>query len=220
MAKEEKRREEHEARMREQDALSARLQEETLQRQKELDRLKKDMDVPDTQEVSHAAGIADQSSPSTEAPPPYDPSRYDGSSNDSDDDVGCSTFNDQFDEALEAEPTFREENILPLDPEADFEVELQRILKRERSGTPLTKTKPELEQEGLKPTTESSLWASSSQLTLFRATATKIADDYLKSTGAKFSKFKIPVSSIKDYGAYKQGRQDSRKIDVKRRRIE
>lgn len=255
MAKEDKRREEREARKREQDTLSARLKEEELHRQKELDRLKNDMDVPDAQEVSCTAGIADHSSPSTEAPPPYDCSHHDGSSSDSDDDVGCPTFNDQFDEALEAEPTFREENTLPLDPEADFEVELQRILKRERSGTPLTKIKlepssprskledikPKLEEikpklEGVKPkleaevkpkledednpSTESSLWASASQLTLFRATASKIAEEYLKSTGTKLAKSRAPVSSVRDYGAYEQGRQDSRKIDVKRRRIE
>jgi hypothetical protein len=222
------------------------------------------MDVPDAQEISYTAGIADHSSPSTEAPPPYDCSHHDRSSSDSDDDVGCPTFNDQFNEALEAEPTFREDNTLPLDPEADFEVELQRILKRERSGTPLTKIKPEpssprskledtklkLEEvkpkleEGVKPeleteakpkfeqevkpkledddkpSTESSLWASASQLTLFRTTASKIADEYLKSTGTKLTKSRAPVSSIRDYDAYEQGRQDSRKIDVKRRRIE
>jgi hypothetical protein len=146
-----------------------------------------------------------------------------------------------------------------LDPEADFEVELQRILKRERPCESLTRIKPEpsspqpkleeaadtkpkleeikkkleeevkpkLEQEVEpklededKPSTESSLWASASQLTLFRATAKKIAEEYLKSTGTKLAKARARVSSVRDYGAYEQGRKDSRKIDVKRRRIE
>jgi hypothetical protein len=259
MAKEEKRREEGEARKREQDTLSARLKEEELQRQKELDRLNNDVGMPDEQRVSHATGIADYTSTSIEAPPDYDISHHDGSSSDSDDDTGRPTFNDQFDEAVEAEPTFREEeDALPLDPEADFEVELQRILKREGSCTPVTTIKPEPsspqstpeEAAGIKPKleevkpkleevkskfeqevkpkleeeddpcTETSLWTSASQLTLFRATANKIAEEYLKSTGEKLGKGRARVSSVRDYGAYEQGRKDSRKIDVKRRRIE
>jgi polyhydroxyalkanoate synthesis regulator phasin len=108
MAKEDKRREEREARKREQDTLSARLKEEELQRQKELDRLNNDVGMPDEPRVAYAAGIADNGLTSIEAPPNHDFPHHDGSSSDSDDDMGCPTFNDQFDEAEEAEPTFRE----------------------------------------------------------------------------------------------------------------
>jgi len=68
--------------------------------------------------------------------------------------------------------------------------------------------------------TANSIWASASQLILFRATATKIAEEYLKSTDTKLRKGRVRVSSIRDYGAYEQAIKCSRKIDVKRRRIE
>jgi len=103
----------------------------------------------------------------------------------------------------------------------DFEAELQRILKRERSSSPLAKiksedttsqpkvegdlsglldVKPKLEDD--EPPTENSLWASASQLTLFRATAKKIAEEYLKSTKTKLMAGRARVSSVRDYGAY------------------
>jgi hypothetical protein len=132
MAKEEKRREEHEARQREEEALSARLKEEQSERQKELDRLNNDVGMRGTQEVCYVAETADEGFTPINANPSYDFAGHDDSSSDTDDDIARQTFNDQFVEAMEAEPTFREENTALLNPKADFEVELQRILKQER----------------------------------------------------------------------------------------
>jgi hypothetical protein len=238
-AREEKRQEEREAKKREQETLSARLQQEQLERQKELDRLHADVGIAETQKAPYAVHVSDedvlQPGPTINENTPG----YDHSFSDSGDEVEHDIFHNEAGEEAEAQPTFKVEQTVPLDPEADFEAELQRILKRERSSSPLAKiksedttsqpkvegglsglldVKPKLEDD--EPPTENSLWASASQLTLFRATAQKIAEEYIKSTKTKLTAGRARVSSVRDYEAYEQGRKDSRKIDVKRRRIE
>lgn len=237
MAKGDKKQEVLEAKRREQEILSERVKQEQLERQKELDRLNAHGGVPDTQKASYTARVADDDVIPDETANIINFSIHDGSSSDTDDDVERLIFSDAINDALEAQPTFKEEDFAPLDPEADFEVELQRILKRERSCTPLVTIKPEssasqttldeqavdvkpkLEEED-KTSTESSHWTSASQLIVFRATANKIADEHLKSTGTILRSGGARNSSIRDYPAYEQGKKDSREIDVKRRRIE
>ncbi|MCJ1243177.1 hypothetical protein MMC30_000374 [Trapelia coarctata] len=63
------------------------------------------------------------------------------------------------------------------------------------------------------------VWESEMQLTTFRASAKKIADDYLVSNAIKLGKSRKGTAA-KDYAAYKVGKEDSKKIDVRRRRIE
>lgn len=239
MAREEKRQEEREAKKREQEDLSVRLQQEQLERQKELDRLHADVGIAETQKTPFALPIGDEDMIQPGPAIGDNTSDYAHSSSDSDDEVGHTLFDNETEEETEARPTFKVEHSMPLDPEADFEAELQRILKRERSSSPVAKiksedttsqvkvegrlsglldVKPKLEDD--EPPTENSLWASASQLTLFRATAQKIAEEYIKSTNKKLRAGRARVSSVRDYGAYEQGRKDSRKIDVKRRRIE
>jgi hypothetical protein len=239
MAREEKRQEEREAKKREQEDLSVRLQQEQLERQKELDRLHVDVGTAETQKTPSAVPVGDEDIIQPGPTISDNASGYDHSSSDSDDEVGCIVFDNETEEETEAQPTFKVEQSMPLDPEADFEAELQRILKRKRSSSPVAKiksedttsqaevagclsglldVKPKLEDD--EPPTENSLWASASQLTLFRATAQKIAEEYIKSTNTKLTTGRAPVSSVRDYGAYEQGKKDSRKIDVKRRRIE
>ena len=263
MAREDKRQEERQAKLQEQEKMSARLMEESLERQKELDRLNSDgVRVPEAYKGFYAAEVADEDPTSNDLTPGYNFAGQDTSSSDSEDDLDCPFPVDRHDDAMEIEPTFKEEDTVALDPEADFEVELQRIIKRERSSTPLAKikcepftsrtkvedsdvdVKPKLErriqlklegecqlkseeddqsklgEEDTASPGENSLWASASQLILFRATASKIADEYLKSTKTKLSADRKRVGSIKDRGAYEQGKRDSRKIDVKRRRLE
>lgn len=65
-----------------------------------------------------------------------------------------------------------------------------------------------------------STWASSMQLTTLRATASRIADDYLKDKGIKLSRRTSNYSDIRDWTAYQQGTRDGKKIDVRRKRIE
>jgi Protein of unknown function (DUF2786) len=238
MAREEKRQEEREAKKHEQETLSARLQQEQLERQKELDRLHVDVGIAETQKAPYAVFVDDEVAIQPGPTISENTSGYDHSSSDSDDEAGHDIFHNELEEETEARPTFKMES-MAMDPEADFEAELQRVLKRERSSSPFAKiksedttsqlkvegdlsglldVKPKLEDD--EPPTENSLWASASQLTLFRATAQKIAEEYIKSTKTKLTAGRARVSSVRDYEAYEQGRKDSRKIDVKRRRIE
>lgn len=52
------------------------------------------------------------------------------------------------------------------------------------------------------------------QLTLFRQTATNVADDYLKSEGIKLRGGRKITIYPKDLKAFREGQKDSRKIDV------
>jgi hypothetical protein len=65
-----------------------------------------------------------------------------------------------------------------------------------------------------------SKWSSHMQLVTFRATADKIAEDYLKCKGVKLYSRSARSRKIQDLNAYKQGVQDSKKIDIHRKRIE
>jgi hypothetical protein len=239
MAREEKRHEEREAKKREQETLSVRLQQEQLERHKELDRLHTDVGVAETQMTVSAVPFGDEDVVQPGPTLGDNTTGHDHSSSDSDDEVGHTVFDNETEEEMEAQPTFTVEQSMSLDPEADFEAELQRILKCEPSWPSFSKIKPddttspsrvERDLSGLldvkpnleddEPPSETSLWTSASQLTLFRANAQKIAEEYIKSTNTKLRAGRARVPSVRDYGAYEQGRKDSRKIDVKRRRIE
>jgi hypothetical protein len=63
-------------------------------------------------------------------------------------------------------------------------------------------------------------WASHMQLVIFRATAAKIADDYVEDRGVKIHHHSARRTVIHNRAAYNQGVKDSKKIDVHRRRIE
>lgn len=63
-------------------------------------------------------------------------------------------------------------------------------------------------------------WASQMQLQLFRETASKIADDYLRECNIKLrAATKRRINVIRDRCAYNQGVEDSKKIDIHRKRI-
>jgi hypothetical protein len=67
---------------------------------------------------------------------------------------------------------------------------------------------------------ELAVWSSSWALVRFRQSAKKIAEAYLKSTGTKLRSVRSRERLIRDWDAYQGGLEDSKKIDVKRRRIE
>ncbi|SPO23843.1 uncharacterized protein UTRI_03626_B [Ustilago trichophora] len=85
--------------------------------------------------------------------------------------------------------------------------------------------KPDPESEDIKPKLEpednGAGWQSGNQLIRFRQDAEKIADDYLNSqhSGLKFKK-RAKTTFKKDSSAFEQGREDAKKIDVKRKRIQ
>jgi len=84
-------------------------------------------------------------------------------------------------------------------------------LSAETKGTAIRTEEQELDKE-LK-------WTSHMQLVTFRETAANIADDFLKKKGTKLTQRSANYGCIRDVNAYRQGKADSRKIDVRRRRI-
>ena len=211
MAKEGKRQEEREAIKKEQESLAARLKQERLDRQQELDRLN-GLASAGQQRASYTAQVDDQEVLPDDTRPDHESSDDDRDVDSSKDEREVMTFDNwNENEEFETKPTFKDEDVLPLDPEAEFEEELQRILKWEQSTTPpLANLKCEdsdieLKFESVKSTNikseikvettaESSLWASSQQLALFRTTAAKIAEAHLKSKGTKLYKGRKPPS--------------------------
>lgn len=169
----------------------------------------------------------------------------------------------------EVQPTFSAAYEQPIDLEADFEAELQKIIKSEGTQevalaeVPFTNSteqgsiKAEEQQAGggnnsvkkeetasdssavkledLPGSTASfssssssssssadvqlSLWQNPQQLILFRDTARKIAEDYLADRKIKLGRRRRREWRVTDETAYQTGRKDSKKIDVKRRRI-
>ncbi|PWN32806.1 uncharacterized protein FA14DRAFT_174483 [Meira miltonrushii] len=64
-------------------------------------------------------------------------------------------------------------------------------------------------------------WQSHAQLTIFKETAARIADDYLKEMNTKIRNRKAKRNTaMHDSSAYKKGQEDARKVDLKRRRLE
>ncbi|KAL8291406.1 hypothetical protein RQP46_002384 [Phenoliferia psychrophenolica] len=65
-------------------------------------------------------------------------------------------------------------------------------------------------------------WTSPGQLALFRSTADAIADSFIKSQGVKLRKHKGRKRKALKYDskAYKAGKEDAKKIDLKRKRID
>jgi len=93
------------------------------------------------------------------------------------------------------------------------------LSKREPTPPIAAKTEQKSsEPQELEPDVESK-WASHMQLVTFRATATKIADEYLKDKGVKLHNRSTRYSVIRDWEAYDQGVRDSKNIDVRRKKL-
>jgi hypothetical protein len=89
---------------------------------------------------------------------------------------------------------------------------------------PPSSTIPLAEQKSQKVKEETSddsqLWSSVGQLVAFRETSVAIAEDYLKTQGVKIRKRTGPVFTIKSDEAsilYQKGKEDAKKIDVRRK---
>ncbi|CRG84243.1 hypothetical protein PISL3812_01555 [Talaromyces islandicus] len=63
-------------------------------------------------------------------------------------------------------------------------------------------------------------WKSEMQLIRFRETAENIAQSFLEQNNIKLRNVKKRKASIKDHGSYKKGKEDSKKINVRQRRIQ
>lgn len=128
-----------------------------------------------------------------------------------------------------------------VDTQADFDSELQKFIQpesstsqmRHRPKSPLEESDSDSDDLSRSPTPvetlppdepaspeETAEWKSMRQLTTFREMSRDIEDDVLKKRGIKLSKGRKTGPEIKDRAAYKEGRKDSRKIEVKAARIE
>ncbi len=58
------------------------------------------------------------------------------------------------------------------------------------------------------------------QLVKFRETAEQVADEYLKATNIKLGKGWAQRTTVKDHEAYRQGKEDSKKVDVRQKLVE
>lgn len=88
------------------------------------------------------------------------------------------------------------------------------------SVLPFTPASSPVKQQTIKDPEPKSVWASSTQLRMFSANATKIAEDYLEEQEVTFSKKKVKQTEVKDKEAYKQGTVDGKTIDVRGKKIE
>jgi hypothetical protein len=114
----------------------------------------------------------------------------------------------------------------------DLDEEISKLIKPESrpspdSHTPVPSSLPERELTSARPADAKQIepdpeskWTSHMQLITFRATAGKIADEYLKGKGVKLYGRSARSRKIQDLNAYNQGVKDSKKIDVHGKIIE
>jgi hypothetical protein len=202
MAWKEKAAEEEEAKRTEADATIAKVKEEEAERQLQLDRL--------------------ASLPGSPSDPYSEVGREDGCI-----DSGIYTDEGAYESSEDSiEPDFKVEDKDPVECFEDLDEEISKLIKVE----PASETSRGLYSApssvsgiqsdlGLKPEEESK-WASHMQLVTFRATATKIADEYLRERGVKLQYRSARSSVVRDQKAYSQGVNDGKKIDIRRKRIE
>lgn len=142
---------------------------------------------------------------------------------DHDDDSDYSDGNDQFHDMHDPYP----DPLRPLDEDLQddvkphFDEALENDIIDLTDDVSLRDIKPEPKTEPkVEPDEAGAGWQSSNQLIRFRQDAEKIADDYLASqhSGLKLRK-RAKTTYKKDSSAFEQGREDAKKIDVKRKRI-
>lgn len=122
---------------------------------------------------------------------------------------------------MEIEPTFKEEDEKPIDLKVDFEEQLREAMPAQQSANP-----PTLGDNGVEDIGESdtqltaNAWNTTQALVRFRQCAEKVATEYLKAHNVKVTNVKARPVTIRNGEVHRQGMEDSKKIDVKRRRIE
>lgn len=167
---------------------------------------------------------------------------------DVDEATGCEPLGhpeDQTDDLSDNEisPDFHEDGheIPPaVDTQADFDTELRKFLGSDTPNSPLhdlsespwdssasqsrEPTPPPLPEESTNEEAllqvETAEWKSMRQLTTFREMSKDIEDTVLKDKGVKLKKGRKRAHIAKDKEAYKEGREDSKKVEVRAARIE
>lgn len=136
----------------------------------------------------------------------------------------ASTNNDSDDEFYDSNPLPLPH--LPFPDEEDIKPHFDETLERDiidltSQDTPSLNPCPKLDPHIESKEEEGAGWQSSYQLIRFRQDAEKIADDYLASqhSGLKLKK-RAKTTYRKDTEAFQQGKEDAKRIDVRRKRIQ
>lgn len=143
----------------------------------------------------------------------YDTAREQGNITDDGDFQDQTSVSDEAE--AEAEVTSKEQEEEPLDLDTDFEEQLHRMAPRHVREI-LTNV-VDHDREGQLTVNP---WNSWQALVRFRQSAEKVATEYLKAQNRKLHKGRRREYTIRNKGAYRDGVEDSKKIDVKRRRIQ
>lgn len=235
-ANQEESKEEADAKKAERDAKNARIREEEAQRQAELSRL---AGSPLTSAVDLPED-ADEDASSTTSTTSWCPSwASDAIEYDATDQQDLIKEEAQPEEAAEAhvQADFRD-NFMDLtgDDDADIYNLMSTFIPRadranfqDRSACESAAVIPDHALEQMRRTDsaepldaskedEEHKWSSHSQLILFRGTAKKIAQDYIKDSGIKIRNVKARDFHI-DQSAYRQGKRDSNKVNVRAQAI-
>ncbi|EGD87710.1 hypothetical protein H112_04178 [Trichophyton rubrum D6] len=231
MAYEEKCQEAEMARKAELETLNERIREDERQRQEELARLNPVQSefgpISDDQLSSQSMVLSPTGLGNPGTTPKTNNGDGDGDASSDDEEAGC---------GFTVEPDFKEADGDLLDPTADLDEEIGRLLKREASPfISLDGIKSEEEKQSHSSTSvdtamprdipvasvpAASPWKSEMQLIRFRQTSKKVGDDYLKQQNIRLCTTARRYTDVRDASAYRQGLKDSNKVDVRRRRLE
>lgn len=209
--------------------VAAREKEEQLQREKELERLQptvEDEPSPEPTENNSPGGPLDFE---------MAPDANSDTHSDSGSSLAIDSSEDYENESDDDEPDFvhdddenAERNLEDTD-KAIEEIVNEMNKRNSISPSPVPRqSSPQLAPPSprptpLSPTRESPeaepQWKSAMQLTLFRDTASKIADDFIEARNMKL-KQRRRGAQPKDVKAFNEGRRDARKIDVRQKALE
>lgn len=232
MAKREKEAQEEQAQEAEIEALNVRVEEEQTQRRAELDRLAfQPSSVDETGEFLETPNADDETAPDfVESEFWVDPQA------DIDDEIkrlikpeprSTLSPSTKVSSSLSRTTPTTDSKKLPnqdATPKSPSTIKQEDDSEPDSTAVPIRETAPKfpaaIKQEDNSEPDSRPFWASSMQLTTFRANASRIADDYLKGHGVKLHASRSRSSRVSDWSAYLQGTRDSKKIDVRRNKIE
>ena len=123
-------------------------------------------------------------------------------------------------EEIETEPTFKEEEEKPVDLDADFEEQLREAMPAPASNFPADDDDESNRHDTIEAQLPVNPWNTTQALVRFRQSAEKVASEYLKAQNVKMKAGRKRKRTIRNSAVYREGMEDSRKIDVRRRRIE
>ncbi|KAG5760725.1 hypothetical protein H9Q72_011157 [Fusarium xylarioides] len=126
-------------------------------------------------------------------------------------------IHDESDEEMNdcVEPDFSTDPSDSIDPLMDIDKEIHRLVGKTEHQA---RGRDDDHTRAPQPNDESQ-WKSHMQLAIFRKTADDIADDYLKSRGVKLVSDRARTGRVHNMAAFRQGSQDSKKIDVRRKML-